>query len=122
MVGKSAVGKKRRAEEEEEAAAMPAEEEDSGSDGGEHSDGDDAGGLSGFASNGAGEAAEDKTTAWDALWADPTHDEMQGLRETELLFKSSLMRLQVGSARTFLLLLHVLIQRGARKRRLPGLN
>ncbi|KAJ1486147.1 hypothetical protein T484DRAFT_1790833 [Baffinella frigidus] len=91
MVAKIAVGKKRRAEEEE-AAAMPAEED---SDGGEDSDGDDGGGLAGFAGNGAAEPAEDKATARDALWADPTHDEMQGLRETELLFKSSLMRLQV---------------------------
>jgi hypothetical protein len=101
MVGKDAGQRKRRAEEDFEAEEAevptdddtPTEEEESGSDGGEYDDDDDGGGLADFAA-GAG-SAENKSTARDALWADPTHDEMQGLRETELLFKSSLMRLQI---------------------------
>jgi hypothetical protein len=40
-------------------------------------------------------AGGDDEKGGDSLYADPTHDEMRALKETELLFKSSLMQLQV---------------------------
>ena len=46
---------------------------------------------------------EELETGRDALYADPTHDEMKALRETELLFKSSLMQLQINEVRRWCL-------------------
>lgn len=54
------------------------------------SDGDEEmeeGGLAAF--------APEETKGQDKLWADPTHAEMKGLKESELHFKSSLLRMQM---------------------------
>jgi len=71
------------------------EESDDVSDGGESEDEEAAaedvsGGLSGFAGK-----RDQKEKGQDKLWADPTHAEMKGLKESELHFKSSLLRLQM---------------------------
>ena len=67
-------------------------DDSSGDDGGEESDQDgadgDEGGLASFAGKTEGQGK-------DSLWAEPTHAEMKGLKEAELHFKSSLLRMQM---------------------------
>ena len=78
------------------AAAAMRGGDDSESDGseGRGSDGsdedDEESGLASFAAGGA-----QQPKGQDKLWADPTHAEMKGLKESELHFKSSLLRLQM---------------------------
>ncbi|EKX49904.1 hypothetical protein GUITHDRAFT_104301 [Guillardia theta CCMP2712] len=69
-------------EEEENRVTVDQEagEEDSSSDGGEELEDDKV----------------EESKSRDKLWDDPTHDEMKGLKETELLYKSSLLRLEMN--------------------------
>ena len=71
--------------------AAAGEDEDGSEDSGGESDGEDdemeGGGLAGFAG--------EKSKGQDKLWSDPTHAEMKGLKESELHFKSSLLRMQM---------------------------
>lgn len=68
------------------------EDDDDGSDGGE-SDAEEQedGGLAKFVGREKGQ---------DKMWADPTHAEMKGLKEAELHFKSSLLRLQMDELKS----------------------
>eukprot|EP00960_Hanusia_phi_P029837 748200-Hanusia_phi.AAC.3 len=70
VMNQPAVDQERKEEEEEEES----------SDGGEEVE----------------EAKEEGSKSRDKLWDDPTHDEMKGLKETELLYKSSLLRLEMN--------------------------
>jgi hypothetical protein len=81
-----ATAKSMAARDEEEE-----EEEEDGSDGGESGGEEEDGGLAKFVGREKGQ---------DKLWADPTHAEMKGLKEAELHFKSSLLRLQMDELKS----------------------